>query len=58
MTDYMEKPKNVTWACRDGVRKDKIQMELRLGRDIPASELSFCLYTDNKRLSKENVGLV
>lgn len=33
-------------------------MELRLARDIPAHELSFCLYTHSKRISKENVGLL
>ena len=57
MTGFVEKPKNISWAHRDGVKKDKTQTELRLARDIPANELSFCLYTDSKRLSKENVGL-
>ncbi|NXW45597.1 INVS protein, partial [Nyctiprogne leucopyga] len=48
-----EEFKNVVWACRDGVRKAKTQMELRLARDVTGNKVSFCLYINSKRLSKE-----
>lgn len=53
-----EERKSIAWACRDGVRKAKTQMELRLSRDVTGNKVSFCLYVNSKRLSKENAGLL
>jgi len=39
-----------------GSGKTKLKVEIK--RNSPGKELSFCLYTDSKRLSKENVGLL
>lgn len=53
-----EEFKNIVWSGRDGVRRAKTQMELRLARDITGNKVSFCPYINSKRLSKENVGLL
>lgn len=36
----------------------KTKLEVEIKRNSPGKELSFCLHTDSKRLSKENVGLL
>lgn len=51
-----EEFRNIAWACRDGIRKDKAQLELRFAKDIKGNE-SFCCYIISKRINKKNAGL-
>ena len=32
---------NIAWACRDGIRKAKCHLELRLARDVKGNKKSF-----------------
>ncbi|GAB0204441.1 phosphatidylinositol 4-phosphate 5-kinase type-1 beta [Grus japonensis] len=60
---------NVTWQCvlaaqtancdgRDAVRKAKVQLELKLARDVKNYKKGFFRYVNNKQKQKENVGLL
>ena len=41
--------------CRDGIRKAKAQMELKLARDVINYEKGFFIYIGQKRQAKESV---
>lgn len=43
---------NIAWACRDGVRKVKVQVGLRLSRKIEGAKKSLYHYIGSKRLNK------
>ena len=50
-----EEFRNIAWACRDGVRKAKAQLELILARDTKGNKESYH-YINSKKQNRENVG--
>ena len=52
-----EEFRNFPQVCRDGVRKDRTQLQLRLIKDIKGNQ-NFCSYTGSKKLNTGNVGLL
>ncbi|GAB0189155.1 mitochondrial enolase superfamily member 1 [Grus japonensis] len=53
-----EEYRNVVRECRDATRKAKAHLELNLARDVKDNEKGFFKYFDNKRKTRENVGLL
>ena len=47
--------KEVAKVCREEVRKEKAQLELRLATAVKEKKKSFYKYTSGKRRSKENL---
>ena len=45
-------------ACEQGVRKAKVQLVLRLVRNIKGNKKRFYCCISSKRLNKENAGLL
>ena len=50
-----EEYRNAVQMCRDGIRKAKAWMELRLAKDAKNNKKEFYRYSAQKRKAKENV---
>jgi len=51
-----EEYRNVVRACRDGTRKAKTHLELKLARNVRNNKKGFFNYISSKRKSRDNVG--
>lgn len=45
-------------STEEGIRKTKVQLELKLTRDVKGKRKNFHNYTGSKSKAEENVGLV
>ena len=53
-----EEFRNTTGACKDCVRLNKVQWELRLAQNVKGNKNSFYCYNSNERSNRENVSLL
>ena len=47
--------KDAIQMCRDGIRQDKTEIELNLGRDVKNNKQGFKRFMGQKRKAKESV---
>ncbi|GAB0204370.1 hypothetical protein GRJ2_002902600 [Grus japonensis] len=52
----IENYNSIARVCRDAVRKAKVQLELKLARDVKNYKKGFFRYINNKQKQKENIG--
>ena len=52
----VENYRGIARACRDAVRKAKVQLKLKLARDVKNCKKGFFRYINNKQKPKENNG--
>lgn len=53
-----EEFRNTTWACKDCVRLNEVQQELRLAQNVKGNKSSYCCYDSNERSNRENISLL
>lgn len=53
-----EECRDTVQVCRDGVRKAKAHLELKLARDVKGNIKGFSRYVSSKMKTRENVGLL